>query len=72
MLSSEVALGLATAIVTALWATVGLLLRALLAAKDAQIADTQEERDRWRDIAIAGTSLAKDAVETLPPPRRAR
>jgi hypothetical protein len=72
MLSSEVALGLATAIVTALWATVGLLFKALLAAKDAQIADAKEGEASWRTLALSGTSLAKDVVEALPPPRRAR
>ena len=72
MLSWEVALGVAGSIVSALWAMIGLLLHALLRAKDAQIADIKEERDQWREIAVAGTSLAKDAIEAPPPPRRTR
>lgn len=56
----------------ALTSAIGVLFWSLIKAKDDQIHDLKEERDGWRDIAVAGTSLARDAIEAPLPARRAK
>ena len=63
MLSSEVLFGAVVSVVSTLAGAILVLFRALLAAKDAQIADVTTDRDAWRQAALSGTELAKDALD---------